>query len=193
MVGGRRAAPKGTAGVGICTWRSWASASTFALLALTSAPGEASDGESFLRVGGGYAMTSTASERHGGLAELGFGYAVSDFSQVDVGVSWAAYPPGDTWLGTGTGTGAFRLLIDATEWVPSIGVAVGWMAFASEEDGFDPGTMLFGPQGCLEYRAQRDRSVLACVFAGSFPLENDPDAYLAATIDFAAYLPYFFE
>lgn len=162
--------------------------------AILPAPASATSGESFLHVDGGYLLLAgDGGNGNGGALGMGFGYYVSDFSLVDTRLYAGATTGDETLLSAGGGEAALRILIDATEWVPSVGLAVGWMGFYGMDSGLEPGSFYYGGTVCLEYRAQRDSSIRACGTGGTFPLDDQLPSFVTATVDLSAYLPYWFE
>lgn len=163
------------------------------LIILAASPAGASDRDAFLRAGAGYVSAGTVTQaRHGGTLGIGAGYAVTDFSVADLTLRYAAVP-GDEFVHLADAEAAFRLLIDATEWVPSIAATSGWLAWYDTTNGFDEGTFHYGAAVCVEYRTTREKSVSVCGAAQTFPFADALSTFYLAELSFNGYLPWLFE
>jgi hypothetical protein len=175
--------------------RLWTYLLVLVVLAFSPLQAKASDGEKTLSLGGGYAAASLNDLWvHGGGLRAGAGWWVSDFWILDGNLFYAgAY--GDSDLHQLFGADAsFRWVIDATQWVPSIGVTAGWLgAYSPVLDGFKTTYGFAGGTVCLEYRSKREKSLQLCADVGYLPFDDDMDMFVLVNIDFQAYLPYFFE
>jgi len=87
---------------------------------------------------------------------------------------------------------AFRLLLDATQWVPSVGPVVGWMFGYSSPDGLEKG-LYAGLGACLEHRSRRSFSLGLCGTGALVPFHEAWEALYTVGFRVSAYLPYFFE
>ncbi len=123
---------------------------------------------------------------------LGGGYHVSDFALVE----------GSLFYGATYGDGAFRqlwgvdttlrLLIDATQWIPSVGPAVGYLFGYDTQDSFQHGFYL-GASACLDYRTWRTHSFEVCGEVAVFPFQKDYTALYLIGFRANGFLPYLFD
>jgi hypothetical protein len=165
----------------------------FLFLLLLSSPTYASQGEHYLFAGLGYLPISTADGYlHAATLSAGFGWDITDFTLVDAELYYAAAAaPGG--LGHLAGAEAsFRLLIDATEWVPSVGPSGGWAFSYSPDGGLDQGPYL-GATACLQHRTQRESSQTICGEAAVFPFLGDLQGMYLLTFRLDGFLPYLFD
>ena len=119
---------------------------------------------------------------------------VSDFWILDANIFYAgAYGNSDFHQLAGADV-AFRWVVDATQWVPSFGITAGWLgAYSPLLDGFKTTRGYAGGTACLEHRDKREKSVALCADVGYLPFDEDFGMLVLVSLDFNAYLPYFFE
>ena len=149
---------------------------------------------SYLTLGGQYMPVAIGDDTfHTPSLTLGYGYFVNDFSVLEADLYYGGLPEDGAYRQFGGGHAAFRLLIDATQWVPSVGMVAGWLATHSTEAGLESGAPYAGFSLCLERRTTRERSLSACAEGASFPLSDDYQSVYFINLNFNGYLPYFFE
>lgn len=123
---------------------------------------------------------------------LGGGYFVSDFALVEADLFYGPTYGSDSLRHFWGAEASLRMLIDMTQWVPSIGPLAGWMFFQSTPDGFSH-TAYLGGQACLDYRSKRSFSLGVC---GELAVGLDDDVftgYQSVGFRFSGFLPYIFE
>ena len=132
------------------------------LLLLAPAPAEASEGEWFYDLSAGYsAMSVQGPWLHLPTFRAGLGYFPSDFSvAVLQGVVSGTAKEGEYLQQVGL-RGEYRLLIDAFEWVPSVGPVAGIMGSYDAGEGLDAFAFL-GLTACVDYRPTRDEAFGLC-------------------------------
>lgn len=132
------------------------------LLVAAAAPSAlASQGETYGSVGGGYQLRNTADGLfHGVNLKGGVGWFPSDFTIGEVTGSYTLGYQGGLQHLLGV-QGHFRILIDAFEWVPSIGPLVGVSGAYTADLGFEA-FMDLGMEACLAWRGTRDHAWRAC-------------------------------
>lgn len=166
-----------------------------AVVLLAVSPALASDGEKTLSLGGAYASATMADMSVNGAGlRVGAGWWVSDFWILDANIFYAgAYGNSDFHQLAGADV-AFRWVVDATQWVPSFGITAGWLgAYSPLLDGFKTTRGYAGGTACLEHRDKREKSVALCADVGYLPFDEDFGMLVLVSLDFNAYLPYFFE
>jgi hypothetical protein len=123
---------------------------------------------------------------------LGGGYFVSDFALVEADLFYAPTYGNDSFRQFWGAEVSFRMLIDMTQWVPSIGPLAGWAFFHSAPNGFVHSAYL-GGQACLDYRSKRSFALGVC---GELAVGIDDDVftgYQSVGFRFSGFLPYLFE
>jgi len=130
---------------------------------------------------------------HAGTLSAGFGYYLSDFSVIDGELYY-----GFTWSDGGPAhiagaEAAFRLLIDATQWIPSVGPVIGWLYAYSNATESTTGPYI-GGEACIEYRSVRERSLALCGEMALFPIMDTPlQGMYFLSFRWNGFLPYIFE
>ena len=112
----------------------------------------------------------------------GLGWFPSDFAIGEV--------TGEYGLGFGGGVhhfialqGHFRMLIDAFEWVPSIGPVAGVTFFSAPQDS--AGAMVdLGLEACVAWRGSRESSWKACGTMSLVPTSDHYDASFTIGVGF---------
>ena len=137
-------------------------------------------------------VSSSIGYLHCGALGLGSGYFISDFAVVDGQLYYAGTYADDAFRHFIGLDAAFRLLIDVTEWVPSIGPA-GGISMAWSEPGGLSAVFHVGISVCVEHRTQRDHSMALCGEIQAVPLHTDFQAMYLLSFRFNGFLPYFFE
>ncbi len=163
------------------------------LLLLLPAPATASGGDSYLAAEVDY--RSVAQEYltlHTPSLTLGGGYHVSDFAVLE----------GTFWYGGTMANGnfenlaavalSFRFLIDATQWIPSIGPEVGYLAGYSGGEGLRHG-FYAGGSACVDYRVWRTHSLALCGEYSVIPFQDDYVSFFGLGFRVNGFLPYLFD
>lgn len=121
----------------------------------------ASQGETYGSVGGGYQLRNTADGLFHGVTLMGgVGWFPSDFTIGELTSSYTVGYQGGLQHVLGV-QGHFLILIDAFEWVPSVGPLVGLSGAYTADSGFEA-FMDLGMEVCLAWRGSRDHAWRAC-------------------------------
>lgn len=162
---------------------------------LVATPLAASESEFYLAVEAGYRPLSAGEElpavQAGGLA-LGAGYHVTDFALLEGMLFYAAGARQGEFHNLFGAELAFRLLIDATQWIPSLGPSLGWAGDYNSDSGLLHG-LSAGLSGCLEYRGRRSHSLAICGESAFFPLSDALNGFYGVAFRLNGFLPYLFE
>jgi hypothetical protein len=164
-----------------------------ALLVLLPAAALGSGGDFYLAVEGDYRSVAQGDVTlHTPSLTLGGGVHVSDFAVLE----------GTLWYGGTLANGhfenlaavalSFRFLIDATQWIPSIGPEVGYLAGYGGEDGLRHG-FYAGGSACIDYRIWRTHSLALCGEYAVIPFQDDYDSFFGLGFRVNGFLPYLFE
>lgn len=147
----------------------------------------ASQGEWYWKTGGGYRFSSTSEGLlHAGELRFGLGMFPSDFTVAELNTFYNAGYYGGLHHMLGA-EASFRLLIDAFEWVPSIGPVLGISGIV-QADGDPTMTGWLGAEFCLDYRGQRTHAFGGCVSISIVPFDREYQSMFL--IDFL-YLSFF--
>lgn len=154
----------------------------------------ASVNEHYLTLGGQYLPVAAGDDTfHTPSLTLGYGYFVSDFAVLEADLFYGGLPSDGAYRQFAGSHAAFRLLIDATQWVPSVGAIAGWLAAHATDTGLESGAPYAGFSLCLERRTAREKSLSACAEGASFPFSDEFQSVYFLNLNFNGYLPYFFE
>ena len=165
----------------------------FLSILLVSSSALATEGERYLGIELGYRPVSKSEETlHTPALTVGGGYHFSDFVLVEGTVSYGATYANDLFHNIASANLAFRLLIDATQWVPSIGPEVGYLAGYNSEDGMSHGFFV-GASACLDYRVWRTHSFAICGEYSVIPFQDDFESFYGLGFRANGFLPYLFE
>jgi hypothetical protein len=156
------------------------------LAALLASPvARASWGEKYLDAGAGYFLLGRVDgQHHAPGVRVGGGWHISDFALVDAH-GWYAPSPGEPgWLHLTGVSASFRFLLDATQWVPSVGPGIGWVAHLGGGKDFSHGVTL-GLSGCLDHRSRREWSVGLCGDISLFAWPRELSKLLMVVVQFS--------
>ncbi len=123
-----------------------------------------------------------------GALTVGGGYFVGDFALFEAGLTYGATGHDAELHHLASADLAFRLLIDATEWIPSVGPVVGWLFHQAPTPGLEGG-LYVGASACLDRRTARTWSVGACGQYSMFPLGGALEGVYFLGLRAALYLP----
>jgi hypothetical protein len=155
---------------------------------------QASRGERYLSAELQYrpAKSRFAGYLHTPALSLGGGFHLTDFALFEgmayYGLTGSQGALRHVWGGEMT----LRLLIDATQWIPSIGPVVGWIFSSDEPDGFNNAFYL-GAHACVDYRNVRSFSYAICGSITAVPYDGDFAAMYLLGFRLNGFLPYLFE
>lgn len=153
----------------------------------------ATEGERYLGMEVGYRPIITAETTlHTPALTLGGGYHFSDFALVEGTLFYGATYANDAFQNVAAANLAFRLLIDATQWVPSIGPEIGYLAGYSTDSGLIH-SFYAGGSACLEYRTWRTHSFALCGEMAVVPFQDDFESFYGIGFRANGFLPYLFE
>ncbi len=134
---------------------------TAAALLFSPLCAQATQGETYGTIGGGYQLRTTGDGvLNGALLLGGIGWFPSDFTVSEVTAGYTLAYQGGLQQLFGV-QGHFRVLIDAFEWVPSVGPLVGVTGAYTANSGFEA-FMDLGVEGCLAWRGSREEAFRAC-------------------------------
>lgn len=160
---------------------------------LIGAPALATEGERYLGIEVGYrSIIAGETTFHTPSLTLGGGYHFSDFALVEGMVFYGATSANDTFQSLAAANLAFRLLIDATQWIPSIGPEIGYLAGYSTDAGLSH-SFYAGASACLEYRTWRTHSFALCGETAVIPFQDDFESFYGIGFRANGFLPYLFE
>jgi len=161
------------------------------LLPLLSVPAAA--GEGYLHGQLSWMPVSHADYKlDAGALTVGGGYFLGDFCLLEGGLTYGATGHDGEFHQLAAAELSFRLLVDATEWIPSIGPVAGWLFHHAPTPGLEGGFYL-GASACLDRRAARTWSVGACGEYSMFPLGGAMEGAYFLGLRAALYLPAVFE
>jgi hypothetical protein len=123
-----------------------------------------------------------------GALTVGGGYFLGDFCLLEAGLTYGATGHDSEFHQLASAELAFRLLVDATEWIPSIGPVAGWLFHHAPTPGLEGGFFV-GASACLDRRASRTWSVGACGEYSMFPLGGPLEGAYFLGLRAALYLP----
>lgn len=158
-----------------------------------TAPALATENEKYLGLEVGYRpVVEGETTLQAPALTVGGGYHFSDFALVEGTLFYGATYSDSTFQHLAAANLAFRLLIDATQWVPSIGPEVGYLAGYNADDGLRHG-FYAGASACLDYRAWRTHSFALCGEMAVIPFQDDFESFYGLGLRVNGFLPYLFE
>jgi len=165
-----------------------------AAVVLCALPANASWGEKYLSGTLSYSALSTVEHGyvHAPFVSGGMGYYVTDFSILEGEVGYGPTRADDELRQIFGGRGVFRMLIDVTEWVPSVGASLGWLSAYAPDDGLEGGAFV-GFSACVDRRTQRDHSWGVCGEIAAFPFHDNFQALHTIGVRFNGFLPFLFD
>lgn len=138
-----------------------AAAAALGVMSTDARPAHASQGETYGTLGGGYSLRTTDDGLlHGPGLMGGIGWFPSDFTVGEVTANYTLGIQDDIRQMLGV-QAHFRLLIDAFEWVPSVGPLLGLTGVYVPGEGLDA-FMDLGVEGCVAWRGSRESAWRAC-------------------------------
>lgn len=165
-----------------------------AALSLLTGEAYGSWGERY--IAGSLSYSAVSTEMHGYLhapvLSGGVGYYVTDFSLVEGEIGYGATRADGEFRHIMGFRGVFRMLIDVTEWVPSVGASAGWLSTYATDDGLQGGGFI-GFSACVDRRTSRSHSWGVCGEIAAFPLSDHFQAVHTIGIRFNGFLPYLWE
>ncbi len=170
-----------------------ASRLAFLVVLLASSTTLATEGERYLGLELGYRpVLQGENTLHAPVLIMGGGYHFSDFVLVEGTVSYGATYADDLFQNLAAANLAFRLLVDATQWIPSIGPEVGYLAGYNTDAGIGHGFYV-GASACLDYRTWRTHSFAICGEYSAIPFQDDFKSFYGVGLRVNGFLPYLFE
>lgn len=123
---------------------------------------------------------------------LGGGYNISDFWLIEGTLSYGATYGNGSFQNLAGAAIAGRFLVDATQWIPSLGAQVGYMAGYNGRDGLRH-ALYAGGSACLDYRIWRTHSLAICGEYNVVPLQDAFRSFWGVGFRVNGFVPYMFE
>lgn len=164
------------------------------VIGVLASPGllKASEGEKSASVGLGYlGVARLETNLHAPALEVSAAWFLTDFVVTEAMLMLGVAPTQGSATAVFGGEVSLRLLLDATQWIPSIGPVVGYVGQAGGPDSFHGGLNI-GLSACIDHRSHRSWSMGVCGEITAFPFGQTLEATYLAVYRLTGFFPEFF-